>query len=331
MRWGLGRDVNTRYLTIILALFQSVGIYYSMAYGDKNLFISDSKIFLYTTCISLVGGTVILMWLGERIVTSGIGNGISMIIFVGIVSSLPSTIVETFSLLRSGAYSGFGVMMFFVSFVLLLAGICYVEKLHKRIKAFHSSNRSTSHLTGSENSTFIPLKINIAGVIPPIFASSILTFPIILAQVFGIRSEFVIGILDRGSWQYISIFSVLIIFFCYFYSSILLNTTEIADNLKKGNCFIPGVRPGSTTAQYLDSIIMRLTFIGALYLIIVCTLPEIAVRNYSFPLHMGGTGILIIVNVVLDLVAQIQSHMMSYKYSTASGGVRMRRRVIRKR
>jgi preprotein translocase subunit SecY len=306
----------TRYLTIILAFFQSLGVYYALSNVENSAFISDSKIFMLTTCVSLVSGTVMLMWFGERITASGIGNGISLIIFVGIVSSLPSTIIQVFDLSKTGVYSWFTILLFFVLFAGFLMFVCFVEKTYKRIKIQYP-NGAMMKASGMSDSSFLPLKINIAGVIPPIFASSILMFPAALVQFTGVDGDFLASTLRRGGAVYLALFSTLILFFSYFYSSIIFNTEEVANNLKKGNCFILGIRPGAATSAYLDKIVSRLTLIGAIYLIFVCVTPEILVTNYSIPLHIGGTGILIMVNVVLDLVNQVQSHLYAGKYGSS--------------
>lgn len=304
----------TRYLTIILAIFQSLGVYYASVQG--NIFISDSPIFLYTTCVSLVGGTVMLMWFGERITASGIGNGISLIIFVGIVSSLPSTIAQMFDLSRTGVYSWFALIFFIVALIAFFMFICFVEKTYRKIKIQYP-NASLMRSSGMQDSSFLPLKINISGVIPPIFASSVLTFPSAFAQFSGLESDnFFVTALARGGSIYLILFAVLILFFSYFYSSIVFNSDDVSSNLKKSNCFILGIRPGKATSDYLNVIVNRLTLIGAIYLIIICIVPEIVVTRYSIPLATGGTGILIMVNVVLDLVNQIQSHLFSSQYGS---------------
>lgn len=306
----------TRYLTIILAFFQSIGVYYALSNGDNNAFISDSNIFMWTTCVSLVGGTVMLMWFGERITSSGIGNGISLIIFVGIVSSLPSTIIQVFDLSKTGVYSWFTIVIFFAAFAAFLMLVCFVEKTYKRIKIQYP-NGAMMKASGMSDSSFLPLKINISGVIPPIFASSILMFPAAIIQFTGGEGDFLVSALRRGGGLYLLLFSALILFFSYFYSSIIFNTEEVSNNLKKGNCFILGIRPGTATATYLDKVVSRLTLLGAIYLIFVCITPEILVTHYSIPLHIGGTGILIMVNVVLDLVNQVQSHLFAGKYGSS--------------
>lgn len=316
----------TRYLTIILAFFQSIGVYYALSNADSNAFVSDSNIFMWTTCVSLVGGTVMLMWFGERITASGIGNGISLIIFVGIVSSLPATIVQIFDLSKTGVYSWFTIVIFFVAFAAFLMMVCFAEKTHKRIKIQYP-NGAMMKASGMSDSSFLPLKLNIAGVIPPIFASSILMFPAALVQFSGMDGDFLASTLRRGGGIYLILFSSLILFFSYFYSSIIFNTEEVAGNLKKGNCFILGIRPGVVTANHLDKVVSRITLIGAIYLIFVCITPEILVTHYSIPLHIGGTGILIMVNVVLDLVNQVQSHLFAGKYNAPNKKRRVRVRA----
>lgn len=312
----------TRYLTIILAFCQSLGVYYALSNVEHNAFIGDSSIFMWTTCVSLVGGTVVLMWFGERITTLGIGNGISLIIFVGIVSSLPSTFAQILDLSKTGVYSWLAILFFFALFIGFIMLICFVEKTTRKIKIQYPSSAMMKS-QGLNDSSFLPLKINISGVIPPIFASSILTFPAAIIQFTGSEHDFLISMLRRGGTLYLLLFSLLILFFSYFYSSIVFNTEDVANNLKKSNCFILGIRPGVNTSNYLDKIVSRLTLIGAVYLIFVCSLPEILVSRYSIPLHTGGTGILIVVNVILDLINQIQSHLFASKY----GSLNKRRRV----
>ncbi len=312
----------TRYLTIVLALFQSLGVYYALSSPEHSVFGSDSKVFLWTTSISLVGGTVMLMWFGEKITSSGIGNGISLIIFVGIVSSLPSTVVQVFDLTRSGVYSGFVVILFLTVFAALLLLVCFTERAYRRIKIQYP-NLAAMRNANSGDHSFLPIKVNISGVIPPIFASSILMFPIALLQFFNVENDILISAVRKGGPIYFLLFAGLILFFSYFYSSIIFNTEEISNNLRKSNCFVLGVRPGISTATYLDKIVANLALFGAIYLIFVCITPELLVSNYSIPLYIGGTGILIMVSVVLDFINQVQSYILVPK----SG--RSRRRKIR--
>jgi preprotein translocase subunit SecY len=305
----------TRYLTIFLAIIQSVGVYFALSNPENNAFINDSNIFLLTTVVSLVGGTIMLMWFGEKITTNGIGNGISLIIFVGIVSSLPGTVSEMFSLLKSGAYNMIGLLFFLIFFISSILLVCFVEKTQRKIKIQYP-NATAMKSAGMSDSSHLPLKINLSGVIPPIFASSILMFPVAIFQILDIEGSFILSMVQRGGAIYLILFAILILFFSFFYSSIMFNTDEVSNNLKKSNCFILGVRPGPSTSEYLDNIALRITLIGAIYLIIVCIVPEIIISKTSLPLHIGGTGILIIVNVVMDLVNQIQSHLLANKYGS---------------
>lgn len=313
----------TRYLTIVLAFFQSFGVYYALSNSENNAFISDSNIFLWTTVVSLVGGTVMLMWFGEKISSSGIGNGISLIIFVGIVSSLPSSIVAMFDLMKTGVYSFFAIFAFLLIFAMAIALVCFIEKTNRKIKIQYP-NASMMKSAGMSDSSFLPLKINLSGVIPPIFASSVLMFPVAIVQITGVDGNSFLSMLQRGGALYVILFSSLILFFSYFYSSIIFNTQDVANNLKKSNCFILGIRPGVATSEYLDKIISRLTLIGAIYLIVICAIPETIIARTSIPLHIGGTGVLIMVNVVMDLINQIQSHMFAGKYGS---GINKKKRV----
>jgi preprotein translocase subunit SecY len=305
----------TRYLTILLAIVQSFGVYFALSNPENNAFISDSDIFLLTTVVSLVGGTIMLMWFGEKITTNGIGNGISLIIFVGIVSSLPGSITEMFSLLKSGAVNFGKVILFFAFFVSSLLLICFVEKTQRKIKIQYP-NATAMKSAGMSDSSYLPLKINLSGVIPPIFASSVLMFPVAIVQILDIDGAFILSLVQRGGLIYLTIFALLILFFSFFYSSIMFNTDEVANNLKKSNCFIFGVRPGAATSDYLDNIALRITLIGSIYLMVICIVPEVIISKTSLPLHIGGTGILIMVNVVMDLVNQIQSHLIANKYGS---------------
>jgi len=305
----------TRYLTILLAIVQSFGVYFALSNPENNAFISDSDIFLLTTVVSLVGGTIMLMWFGEKITTNGIGNGISLIIFVGIVSSLPGSVTEMFSLLKSGAVNFGTVILFFAFFVSSLLLICFVEKTQRKIKIQYP-NATAMKSAGMSDSSYLPLKINLSGVIPPIFASSVLMFPVAIVQILDIDGAFILSLVQRGGLIYLTIFALLILFFSFFYSSIMFNTDEVANNLKKSNCFIFGVRPGAATSDYLDNIALRITLIGSIYLMVICIVPEVIISKTSLPLHIGGTGILIMVNVVMDLVNQIQSHLIANKYGS---------------
>ncbi len=313
----------TRYLTIFLSIFQAFGVYFALSNSENNAFISDSNIFMISTVVCLCGGTIMLMWFGEKITTSGIGNGISLIIFVGIVSSLPGTVIEMFSLLKNGAYNFGTIFLFFILFTLGLLIICFVEKSQRKIKIQYP-NASLTRSAGMSDSSYLPLKINMSGVIPPIFAGSVLMFPFAIFQITGINGDIILSSLQRGGAIYSISFSLLILFFSYFYSSIIFNSQDVSNNLKKNNCFILGVRPGVATSEYFDKIISRLTLIGVIYLIFICITPEILITKTSIPLHIGGTGILIMVNVVVDLINQIQSYLISGRYGS---GLNKKRRI----
>jgi preprotein translocase subunit SecY len=315
----------TRYLAILFSLFQAIGLYFALS-KSGGTFISNSSIYMLTTVVALVGGTVILMWFGEKINESGIGNGISIIIFVGIVSSLPASISQFFKLARSGAYSWYFVILFIAGVVAFIYLIIFVERSYRKIK-INYPNQINYKLSKMDNHSFLPIKMNVSGVIPPIFASSILMFPSLMFQTFSESDMEIFAFLQRGSVIYLTIFSLLIFFFSFFYSSIVLNSKDIADNLKKSNCIILGVRPGEKTAIYIDEIVFRVTCLGSLYLVFICLIPEILITKYSLPLYIGGTGLLIMVNVVIDLITNIQSYQMSSTYQ--KGGRRKNRRKVR--
>lgn len=311
----------TKYLTLLLGFFQSVGIYYAFSNLEQSAFVSSSKIFLWTTVFSLMGSTMFLMWLGDKITNQGIGNGISILIAVGIIAELPSNFINILQLSKSGMYSITFVVCLLISFILLIAFVIFMEKATRNVKIQYP-NRAL--LKGSADNSYIPLKINISGVIPPIFASSILMFPMAITQFFSAElASKMSAYVQRGSAIYILLFSVAVIFFSFFYSSIVFNTEELADNLKKNNCFIAGIRPGKNTMEYFNSIISKLTLIGSIYLIFVCIIPDILFKKYSITLSIGGTSLLIIVSTVIDLITQFQSYVFSEKYNS----VNKRRRV----
>lgn len=317
------RKINqyTKYLTLLLGLFQSIGIYYAFSNLEQSAFISSSKIFLWTTIFSLLGSTMFLMWLGDKITNQGIGNGISLLITVGIVAELPSNIINILEMSKSGMYSVTFVVLLFILFIFLIGFVVYMEKATRNVKIQYP-NRGL--IRGSADNSYIPLKINMSGVIPPIFASSILMFPLAITQFFNADlASKMSAYFQRGSILYILLFSLAVIFFSFFYSSIVFNTEELADNLKKSNCFIAGIRPGKNTMEYFNAIISKLTFVGSLYLIFVCIIPDILFTKYSIHLSIGGTSLLIIVSTVIDLITQFQSHVFSEKYNN----VNKRRRV----
>ena len=315
----------TKFLTLVLAIFQAFGIYYAFANLEKSAFISNSSMFLWTTVFTLVAGTMVLMWLGDKITQNGIGNGISLIIFIGIVAELPSSFVQIFDLTKRGAYSTIFLLLVLAIFVGLILFIVFMEKSTRNIKIQYP-NRGMMKANGiSDDSSRIPIKMNMSGVIPPIFASSILMFPFAISKMFnGEIGQKISAMIARGNFVYVILFTMLIIFFCYFYSSVVFNTEDVANNLKKNNCFISGIRPGKATKEYLSYVVNRITFVGAIYLSVVCLLPEIIVTKYSLPISIGGTGLLIVINVVIDLIGQIQSYMFSNKYSTINKQRRIR-------
>ncbi len=315
----------TKYLTLILAIFQALGIYYAFSNLEQSAFISDSSMFLWTTVFTLVAGTMILMWVGDKITKNGIGNGISLLIFVGIIAELPSSFIQMFDLSKRGAFSFLFLLLVLSIFIGLVLFIIFMEKGSRQIKIQYP-NRGMMRSNGiKDDNSYIPIKLNMSGVIPPIFASSVLMFPFAISKMFdGEIGQMISAMIARGNLLYVILFSLLIIFFCYFYSSVVFNTEDVANNLKKSNCFISGIRPGNATKDYLNYVINRITFIGALYLCIVCLLPEILVTKYSLPISIGGTGLLIIINVVIDLIGQIQSYLYSNKYNTINKQRRIR-------
>jgi preprotein translocase subunit SecY len=307
----------SKYLTFVLAVFQSAGIYYAFSNLENSAFISNSPMFLFTTIFSLTAGTMSLMWLGDKITQNGIGNGISLLIFVGIVSELPGSFAQIFELSRKGAYSFGFLLIIFAIFVALIFAIIYVEKSTRQIKIQYPNNRGQMASNNINSSNYIPLKLNMAGVIPPIFASSVLSFPLIISKLFDAETAQNISAFVSGDGLlYNVIFVFLIIFFCYFYSSIVFDAESVADNLKKSNCLITGIRPGNETKNYLTFVVNRLTFMGATYLCIVCLLPQYITKKYNIPLSIGGTGILIVINTVTDVLTQIQSYLYSNKYTS---------------
>lgn len=318
------RKINqyTRYLTVILAAFQGFGIAVgleSMQGGASPVVIDPGMFFRLTTVTTLVGGTLFLMWLGEQITARGIGNGVSLIIFSGIVAQLPSALAKTFDLGRTGALSTWFIMFLMVLAVSLIAAIVFMERAHRRIIVQYPKRQKGNKIFGGESS-HIPLKLNTAGVIPPIFASSILLFPATIAGFSATESgsspilEAIVRYVSHGTPLYIALYVAIIVFFCFFYTSIVFNSAETAENLKKNGGFIPGRRPGKNTEEYFDYVLTRLTVVGAAYIASVCVLPEILISKYSVPFYLGGTSLLIVVNVLMDTIAQIQTHLFAHQY-----------------
>ncbi|HJD57883.1 MAG TPA: preprotein translocase subunit SecY [Rickettsia endosymbiont of Ceroptres masudai] len=315
------RKVNqlSRYLTVLLASFQAYGVAISLESIVTNtgpVVILAGFFFRVTTVITLVVGTMLLMWLGERITQRGIGNGTSLIIFIGIISGVPSAIISMFELSRKGALSPFIALAVCVGVVVLIAIIIFFEKAQRKLLVQYPKRQVGNKIYGGE-ATHMPLKLNTSGVIPPIFASSILLFPATLANFSNSNSE-TMGMLTyylgHGKPVYILLYVALIMFFSFFYTAIVFNSEETANNLRKYGAYIPGKRPGKNTSDYFDYILTRLTVIGGIYLSVICVIPELLMNKYVISLSLGGTSFLIVVNVVLDTLTQIQTYLFSSKY-----------------
>lgn len=306
----------TRYGTLILATVQALGV--AIALESQNVVIESGIGFRVTATATLVTGTLFLMWLGEQITERGIGNGISMIIFAGIVAGLPRAIGGTLELARTGEMHLLTVLLLFVIVLAVTAFVVFVERGQRRITVNYAKRQIGNKLYAGQSS-HLPLKLNMAGVIPPIFASSIILFPATLGGWFGSAEGMgwlkeLSQTLSPGQPLYVMLYAVAIIFFCFFYTALVFNPKETADNLKKSGAFIPGVRPGKQTAEYIDRIISRLTLAGAIYITAVSLLPEFLHLQWHVPFSFGGTSLLIIVVVVMDFMAQVQAHLMSHQY-----------------
>ena len=310
----------TRYLTVLLAAFQAWGLAVGMEGMEGpagSAVIDPGWFFRATTVITIVGGTLFLMWLGEQITARGIGNGISLIIFVGIIASLPNALASLLELSRTGAISPFFIVFLALLALGVIAFIVFMESAQRRILVQYPKRQQGNRVFGGQSS-HMPLKLNTSGVIPAIFASSLLLLPATLAG-FAAQggSDWLVWVsaaLGRGQPLHVLLFVGLIVFFAFFYTSIVFNPKETADNLKKHGGFIPGIRPGQRTADYLDYVLTRLTAVGALYLAAVCVLPEILISRYAVPFYFGGTSLLIVVSVTMDTVAQVQSHLLAHQY-----------------
>lgn len=310
----------TKYFTLVLATMQSFGIakWLIKLSLDQPLVVIDYQMFTIITVSTLAAGTMLLMWLGDQINSRGIGNGISFIIFAGIVSGLPSSIISMFSLGKTGALSGIAIFMVLLVVVGLFTLIVYVEKATRQITVTYPKKQVGNKVYAGDT-THMPLKLNTAGVIPPIFASSLLLFPQTLLNFMGAGqgNEVMVQIaanLNHGKPLYMVFSAVMIIFFAFFYTSVIFNPEETAENLRKFGGYIPGKRPGKATAEFFDYTLTRLTALGAIYLVVICLLPEIMISAYRVPFYLGGTSLLIMVNVILDLIVQIQSHLFSAQY-----------------
>ncbi len=309
----------TRFSTLGLAIFQALGVAVALS-RQQGLVIIDHNTFYLTTVVTLVTGTMFLMWLGEQITERGIGNGISMIIFAGIVAGLPRAIAGTLELGRTGELSYGFILVLFLLALAVTAFVIFMERGQRRITVNYAKRQQGRKMYGAQTS-HLPLKINMAGVIPPIFASSIILFPATLAGWFGGSEggamswlQNVTTMLSPGQPLYVLLYASAIIFFCFFYTALMFNPKETADNLKRSGAFVPGIRPGEQTAKYIDTILGRLTLVGAVYITAVCLLPEFLIVYWNVPFYFGGTSLLIIVVVVMDFMAQVQAHLMSHQY-----------------
>ena len=307
----------TRYGTLALALFQGLGIAVALE-SQQGLVLDPGMMFRFVTVSTLVTGTMFLMWLGEQITERGLGNGISIIIFAGIAAGLPNSLGGLFELVRTGAMHPFTALVICVLVVIVTGVVVFVERGQRKILVNYAKRQVGNKIYGGQSS-HLPLKLNMAGVIPPIFASSIILFPATLAQWFG-SSESMTWLKDLGSTLapgqpiYVILYAAAIVFFCFFYTALVFNSKETADNLKKSGAFVPGIRPGEQTARYIDKILMRLTLAGAVYITLVCLLPEFLILKWNVPFYFGGTSLLIIVVVTMDFMSQVQAYVMSHQY-----------------
>ncbi|MBI1262246.1 MAG: preprotein translocase subunit SecY [Rhizobiales bacterium] len=306
----------TRYGTVILAALQGYGIAVGLE-GASNVVMDPGMFFRASTVITLVGGTMFLMWLGEQITSRGVGNGISLIIFSGIVAQLPHALAGTLELGRTGALST-GIILFLgVMIVAVIMAIVFIERAQRRLIVQYPKRQVGNKMYGGDSS-HLPLKLNTSGVIPPIFASSLLLLPVTIANFTAGQGpdwlNTATAMLGHGQPLYMALYAAGITFFAFFYTAIVFNPQETADNLKKYGGFIPGIRPGARTAEYIDYVLTRLTMLGAIYLVVVCLLPEFLISQYSVPFYFGGTSLLIVVSVTMDTVAQVQSHLLAHQY-----------------
>ena len=313
----------TRYGTVLLATFQALGISVALQ-AQPGLVINPGLMFEVNTVVTLVTGTMFLMWLGEQITERGLGNGISIIIFGGIVSGLPNALASLLELVRTGSMNIISAILIVVICVAVTYFVVFVERGQRRILVNYAKRQVGNKIYGGQSSYF-PLKLNMAGVIPPIFASSIILFPATIAgwftsgeptNMFSRIIKDLAATLAPGQPVYTILYAAAIIFFCFFYTALVFNSRDTADNLKKSGAFVPGIRPGDQTARYIDKILVRLTLAGAIYMVLVCLLPEFLVLKYNVPFYFGGTSLLIIVVVAMDFMAQVQSFVMQQQYGS---------------
>jgi preprotein translocase subunit SecY len=322
----------TRYLTVFIAMVQSYGIAVGLEsmHGSFGPAVPNpGMFFIFSAVVTLVGGTMFLMWVGEQITARGVGNGTSLIIMAGIVANLPGAMASLLELGRTGALSPVFIVAFIVLAVAVVAFIVFMERAQRRVHVQYPKRQVGNRMFGGD-STHMPLKINTSGVIPPIFASSILLIPATILGFSGGNApgwlQFIGNQLSMGQPLYMVLYAAMIIFFAYFYTAVVFNPEETADNLKKYGGFIPGIRPGSATAEYFDRVLTRLTTVGGLYLVAVCLLPQILISDYGLPFYFGGTSILIVVSVTMDTVTQIQSHLLAHQYEGLIRKARVRGR-----
>jgi preprotein translocase subunit SecY len=322
----------TRYLTVVLSAFQGYGLAIgmeAMSGPAGSAVLEPGWFFRATTVITIVGGSMFLMWLGEQITARGIGNGISLIIFIGIIAQLPSAIVSLLELGRTGAMSPLFIVFLLVISLAVIVFIVFVERAQRRILVQYPKRQQGNRVFGGESS-HLPLKLNTSGVIPAIFASSLLLLPATVSGFTGQGGpDWLIGalaLIGYGQPLHMAIYAAMIVFFCFFYTSIVFNPQETAENLRKHGGFVPGYRPGQRTAEYFDYVLTRLTAAGALYLAAVCVLPEVLIAEYGVPFYFGGTSLLIVVSVTMDTVAQIQSHLIAHQYEGLIKKARLRGR-----
>ncbi len=309
----------TRYGTLVLALFQGTAISIALE-SQANLVLEPGLLFRITTVTTLVTGTMFLMWLGEQITERGLGNGISLIIFAGIAAGLPNAIAGTLELVRTGAMHPLTALLIAVAVVVVTAFVCFVERGQRKILVNYAKRQVGNKVYGGQSS-HLPFKLNMSGVIPPIFASSLILFPATLLSWFGSAEGFnwlrdLAGTLSPGQPIYVMLYAALIVFFCFFYTALQYNPKETADNLKKSGAFVPGIRPGDQTSRYLEKILTRLTLAGAIYVTLVCLLPEFLILRWNVPFYFGGTSLLIIVVVTMDFMAQVQAYVMTHQYES---------------
>ena len=309
----------TRYGTLVLALFQATGISIALE-SQPGLVLDPGLLFRVTTVTSLVTGTMFLMWLGEQITERGLGNGISLIIFAGIAAGLPNAIAGTLELVRTGAMHPLVALLIALAVVAVTAFVCFVERAQRKVLVNYAKRQVGNKVYGGQSS-HIPFKLNMAGVIPPIFASSLILFPATVLGWFGSTEGLlwlrdIAGTLSPGQPVYILLYASLIVFFCFFYTALQYPPKETADNLKKSGAFVPGIRPGDQTARYLEKILTRLTLVGAVYVTLVCLLPEFLILRWNVPFYFGGTSLLIIVVVTMDFMAQVQTYVMTHQYES---------------